>query len=331
MDRSFTGAHEGLVEILQAMPRPRLAALLCPLVGIDPDEVATIHECPSSVLFPPSFNPAPGPTQGLVRGRSAYADLVVELRTHAGQRLRVLILEVQLSYDRGKRELWPLLEVGASRSADVAARLIVLCPNPKLRAKLRRLVIPHCVRSPVLLEAEHIPLICDYIQARARPYETILGAVFHSREPPANQLDRYRKIAGLRAAYVALATLDPLAQIRLSTVIMSISPDPLTERALTELRDAGEFPIRRFELFSETERGGHSFARGHREGRAEGLEEGREEGLRPLRALVARLLEHKFGPLTPEHQSILEAASSAELERIGARCVDADDIAAALR
>ena len=55
---------------------------------------------------------------------------------------------------------------------------------------------------------------------------------------------------------------------------------------------------------------------GKAEGRAEGKAEGRAEGqAEATRALVARQLERKFGPLTPEHQALLDSATLAQLEQ----------------
>ena len=55
---------------------------------------------------------------------------------------------------------------------------------------------------------------------------------------------------------------------------------------------------------------------GKAEGRAEGKAEGRAEGqAEATRALVARQLERKFGPLTPEHQALLDSATLEQLEQ----------------
>jgi flagellar biosynthesis/type III secretory pathway protein FliH len=51
---------------------------------------------------------------------------------------------------------------------------------------------------------------------------------------------------------------------------------------------------------------------GEAKGKAEGKVEGRAEA---TRTLVARQLERKFGPLTPEHQALLDSATLEQLER----------------
>ena len=48
----------------------------------------------------------------------------------------------------------------------------------------------------------------------------------------------------------------------------------------------------------------------------EGMAKGRAEGkAQATRVLVARLLKRKFGPLTPEHQDLLDSATLAQLEQ----------------
>ena len=164
-------------------------------------------------------------------------------------------------------------------------------------------------RPPKFIEADQIVFIDDYIEARRRPLETILGAVFHSREP-ATGLD---KVAGLRAAYMALQTLDEASSLRYTVVVMSIAPPLLLSEALSELRSRGELEQSRYELFSDVERGGHSFHRGR--------EEGREEGRSVLRGMLIRILQSRGFEPDGEMLSRIEACmSSTQLERC---CQDA--------
>ena len=51
---------------------------------------------------------------------------------------------------------------------------------------------------------------------------------------------------------------------------------------------------------------------GREEGWAEGKAEGKAEG---MKSLLMRQLERKFGPLSPEHQATLDAASTEQLEK----------------
>ena len=57
-------------------------------------------------------------------------------------------------------------------------------------------------------------------------------------------------------------------------------------------------------------------AKGRSEGKAEGRAEGKAEGkAEATRAMVTRILERKFGPLTLEHQALLDSASLEQLEQ----------------
>ena len=56
-------------------------------------------------------------------------------------------------------------------------------------------------------------------------------------------------------------------------------------------------------------------AKGIELGTAKGMEIGRSEGkAEGTRAIVGRLLERKFGPLSPKHQATLDAATIEQLE-----------------
>ncbi|MEB3228548.1 MAG: DUF4351 domain-containing protein [Synechocystis sp.] len=63
--------------------------------------------------------------------------------------------------------------------------------------------------------------------------------------------------------------------------------------------------------------------KGLQQGRQEGLQEGRQEG---ELLFLKRLLIQKFGPLTPDVDARLTAASIAELEAWGDRLLGADSL-----
>ena len=66
---------------------------------------------------------------------------------------------------------------------------------------------------------------------------------------------------------------------------------------------------------------------GMAKGRAEGIAEGRVEGITKGRAeLVLRQMEKRFGALSPEHRSRVQAAEQDELLRFGDRLLDATSI-----
>jgi predicted transposase/invertase (TIGR01784 family) len=57
-------------------------------------------------------------------------------------------------------------------------------------------------------------------------------------------------------------------------------------------------------------------AKGMEIGREEGKAEGKAEGLElGMKSLILRQLERKFGPLSPEHEAMLDAASTEQLEK----------------
>ena len=102
---------------------------------------------------------------------------------------------------------------------------------------------------------------------------------------------------------------------------MSIVPKAVVEQGVAELRESGDLDEERWELFTETERYGHSFLRGHEEGRAEGLAEGRREGVeagrcQTLRRAVLDVLELRGLEVTPTARERVESCESIEqLER----------------
>ena len=64
-------------------------------------------------------------------------------------------------------------------------------------------------------------------------------------------------------------------------------------------------------------------AEGKKEGRAEGLAHGVREG---RAIMVTRLLEKRFGPLTPEIRQRIDTATIAELDQIGERLLTANTL-----
>jgi predicted transposase YdaD len=62
-------------------------------------------------------------------------------------------------------------------------------------------------------------------------------------------------------------------------------------------------------------------------GRREGRREGQQEGLRRERQLVLRLLRRRFGRLTPEIESAVEALPVDRIEDLGEASVDFTSVA----
>lgn len=67
------------------------------------------------------------------------------------------------------------------------------------------------------------------------------------------------------------------------------------------------------------------------EGKQAGIKIGREEGkAEGTRAIVGRLLERKFGPLSPKHRATLDAATIEQLEKYSEALLTSSTIDAAL-
>ena len=299
-------AHDSLVELLADMPDDQLARLVAPLVELEPSAIASIGKRQGTAQLL-GF--------GTKRPPRGLADLVVELLTHTGERIRVVVFEVQLSFDRSKLHTWPMIQTSAgvhARIDTVDTHLLVLAPNPKLREDISRLLVPRIQPRPKLLQPDHIELIHDYPTARTKAHTAILSGIVRSREPD-GRVPLETKTAALRAAYIALRTMHELDKNKYSALIHALAPALLVERALRELHEEGELEPSLEDLVSETERGGHSFTLGHKEGREQGLQEGLQQGLQQsrahLRQATLHMLEQRsISPGAP----ILEALEASE-------------------
>jgi len=89
-----------------------------------------------------------------------------------------------------------------------------------------------------------------------------------------------------------------------------------------DLQEAYEMITNRFEEWKERQRLA-GVAQGVEQGRAQGVELGRLEG---ERALVLRLIEHRFGDAPPTLRLRLQNASQAELEHLADRVLDAASV-----
>ena len=111
--------HESLVALLRDMPDAALLRIVCPLIDLDPAEVAHVAHFSSSIEILSHLK--------LRRARRFIADLVLDLRTHSGARIRVVILEVQLSLDLSKIDSWPVMQPAFGLEAKVGTRTAATC------------------------------------------------------------------------------------------------------------------------------------------------------------------------------------------------------------
>jgi hypothetical protein len=134
---------------------------------------------------------------------------------------------------------------------------------------------------------------------------TVLGCLFHAQDPATFEA----RVQVFRAAWMAIQSLAETQARRYSVVVMSIVPDAVIQQGIAELREAGELDEGRWELFGESERKGHSFARGHREGLEEGLEERREL----LRRVIVDVLELRGFEVAAAARDRIQSCESLEV------------------
>ncbi|PRP91462.1 hypothetical protein ENSA5_55790 [Enhygromyxa salina] len=310
----LASAHESLVELLRNMPRRALAEIVCAAGGVSSDNIAEIQERTPSVEV-----------SGLARAaRKAAADLVLVVHTFDGKLLVIWIFEVQLSWNADKRWIWALLQAAFAAESRTDALVVVVAPSPRLRDRIRKKLMPQVAPPLILLEPDQIKLIDDADEARRRPLETILGAVYHAREDSPFSL----RVAGIRAALLALQTLDSASCRRYTVLVMSIAPTAVVQQAMKELRERGELDEGRFETFTEMEREGYSFNHGREEGRDEGRQEGLHIGqLLTLRRALVDILEIRGFAVSVGLRERIETCGDLEtLERwyAGARSLAVD-------
>jgi hypothetical protein len=172
--------------------------------------------------------------------------------------------------------------------------------------------MPRITPQPILIERDQIERITDYDDARERPELTVLGCLYHAHEP-----GRFEdRVAVFRAAWMAIQSLDELSAQRYSVLVMAIVPQDVFEQGIAELRETDELDEGRWELFSQSERKGHSFHRGRDEGLAEGREEAREETRRVLRRAIVDVLELRGFVLSAAQRERIDSCEPLEtLER----------------
>jgi hypothetical protein len=261
----LASAHESFSDLLHAIDPLVLIGIVCTAAGIAVPTVVDVCYRNPRIEIP-----------GLVKAaRKPFVDLVYTTVAADGT-LEVWILEIELSWDWLKVRRWALYELAFEHELEADdARLAVFSPEPELREKIRTKILARIKTRPVLIQPDQIERITNYEEARQRPELTILGCLFHAHPPAPFEA----RVEVFRAAWMAIQSLAEVKARRYSVVVMSIVPEAVIEQGVAELRETGELDEGRWELFTDSERKGHSFARGHREGLEEGLEEGREEGL----------------------------------------------------
>jgi flagellar biosynthesis/type III secretory pathway protein FliH len=312
--------HECFSDLLHAIEPRILIRIACAAAGIVPLKIVKIRYR-NPRIETPRLAKRPG---------GNAVDLVFTVHAANGRTVEVWVLEIQCTYDTGKRRRWALYLAAFAEEHDADARLVVFSPEPRLRRRIRNKLLPRVDPPPILLEPDQIERITDYDDARRRPELTILGCLYHTHEP-ARPKDR---VAAFRAAWIAIQSLAGRPSQRYSILVMSIVPPAVRQQGIEELREAGELDESRFEQFMEIERKGSTFHRGHEEGHEEGRKQGRKEGrkqgrkegrkegrkqghkeghCRMLRRAVLDVLDLRGFALTAALRERLESCDSIEL------------------
>ncbi|WP_052559546.1 hypothetical protein, partial [Enhygromyxa salina] len=254
-------AHEALILLLSKMPRLALIEILCAAAGIDLIEVSEVRER-TPTFEVPNLNR---------RARKGLIDFLLVAIAGNGVTLMHWIIEVQLCWDANKQWNWALYAVAVGAESKKPAVVAVFTPDPVLRARIRTKLIPKILPPPALVEPDHIELIDDVEEARRRPHETILGAVYHA----ASDTPVERRVAAIRAAWIAVQTLDPWECRSYTVLMLTTTPTDIAERAREELREQEERDSYRFITFeeyeiSDLERNSFLGEKAHRIGKQEG-------------------------------------------------------------
>ena len=291
----LASTHEALVLLLQNLPRPRLIALMCAVAGIEPPEIGEVRE------HTPTLD-VPGNSR---RARRRIVDLLLVVHTPDGQISMCWILEAQVCWNDVKRWNWALYPVALAAETHRRSMLAAFVPDPVLRGKIRTKLIPKIDPQPILIERDHIELIVDTDTALRRPHEAILGAVYHSREDEAVE----RRVAGFRAGFIALQSLDCSQRQRYTVLMLTTAPSSIAQAAFEDMRGRGELDEELAKEITEFERGGYLFHKAHQLG----LQEGQKV---VLRCALLDMLEARGFTVSPQQHARVQACDDlATLER----------------
>jgi hypothetical protein len=241
------------------------------------------------------------------------ADLVVLLLK--GKPVYGIIVEVQLSLDKDKRYTWPAYAANLHARLRCPVCLLVVAGNDSLARRLAKTVKfgAGCYFTPLVLGPSGVPKITDEVQAGADPELAVLSAMAHGRDADVRTAVRIA-----HAACAGVATLDEArSALYVDLILHSLG---VAAREALQAMD-----IKNYQYQSAFARKYHS--RGIAEGKKEGREEGIAHGVREGRAgLVTRLLEKRFGALTPQARQRVESATIADLDSIGERLLTANTL-----
>jgi hypothetical protein len=151
--------------------------------------------------------------------RTYHADGMVLLCDPADRPLLAVVLEVQRGRDPTKRRTWKLYMAQLEAELDVAAALVVFCPNTAVARWYRRLVESDGLSlplRPLIFTPADVPLVVDADLARANPALAVLSALCHGGHPEVDHL--------FPALAEALGSLGPRKAISYYDVVLAGLP-----------------------------------------------------------------------------------------------------------
>jgi len=225
------------------------------------------------------------------------ADLVVPLLD--GVPVLGIIVEVQLSQDDRKRFVWPVY--AATLRARLKCRvclLVVTVDEAVARWAAKPIDMGNGSRFvPLVLRPSGVPEVTDEGQAQSDPELAVLSAMAHGKDANTDKAVQIALVTEL-----AIAGLDPDR----SKLYFDLVRHSLSEAARRALQ---AMDLRKYEYQSDFAR--HYIALGRA-------------------AMITKQLTLRFGPLTPEVEARIAAASIAELDGIGERLLAAQTLHDAL-
>jgi flagellar biosynthesis/type III secretory pathway protein FliH len=240
--------HEILVELFKS--RPSLAAeILAEVLGVPlpPYTEARLASADLTEIQPAEYR----------------ADVVVVL-LEGDTPVRVIIVEVQLSIDPGKRFSWPAYVAVSRATHRCPAGLLIVAPEPAVAGWCAEPIetgVSGFVLRPPVLHRRAVPVVTDPEEAIRRPELGVLSAVAHGESGQ-----------GATIAAVVLEAVRGLDDDR-ARFYYDLVYNSLNEAARREL----EAMMKGYEYQSDFAR--KYVAQGRAEGRNEGLAQGRNEGL----------------------------------------------------
>jgi len=249
------------------------------LAKLDPGLVTWLLAHLFGVKVPEYHHARAQPTDvRVVVPRTYHADGMLLYCDAADRPVLAVVLEVQRSWDRGKRRTWKLYMAQLEAELDVDVALLVYCPDPALARWYRNMFAPEGLGMPLrpfIFTSDEVSLVVDVELARANPALAVFSAICHGGDADVD--------AVFPALAEALRALGPKKAILYYDVVLAgLPPEPRARwEAYMSSAVGSEY---RSELLREADARGR--AAGEAIGEARG--EARGEGRAVLTVLDAR-------------------------------------------